>query len=54
VVNRIVCDDPHIKAVRDLSAKWPGTIAKLIEGKANGPAARALAELIELFPNVWK
>jgi len=27
-----------IKAVRDLSAKWPGTIAKLIEDKANGPA----------------
>jgi len=27
-----------VKAVRDLSLKWPGTIAKLIEDKANGPA----------------
>lgn len=27
-----------IKAVRDLSAKWPGALAKLIEDKANGPA----------------
>jgi predicted phage terminase large subunit-like protein len=27
-----------VKAVRDLSAKWPYTHAKLIEDKANGPA----------------
>ncbi len=27
-----------VKAVRDLSQKWPGTLAKLIEDKANGSA----------------
>ena len=27
-----------VKAVRELSQKWPGTIAKLIEDKANGSA----------------
>src|SRR5262245_28068000 len=27
-----------LAAVRELSAKWPGTIAKLIEDKANGSA----------------
>ena len=27
-----------VKAVRDLTNKWPGTVAKLIEDKANGSA----------------
>ena len=27
-----------VKAVRELSQKWPGTLAKLIEDKANGSA----------------
>lgn len=27
-----------VKAVRELTNKWPGTIAKLVEDKANGPA----------------
>jgi len=27
-----------VKAVRDMTAKWPGTMAILIEDKANGPA----------------
>jgi predicted phage terminase large subunit-like protein len=27
-----------VKAVRDLTEKWPGTVAKLIEDKANGSA----------------
>jgi predicted phage terminase large subunit-like protein len=28
-----------VRAVRELSAKWPGCVAKLIEDKANGSAA---------------
>ncbi len=27
-----------VKAVRELTAKWPGTMANLIEDKANGSA----------------
>lgn len=41
-----------LQAIRDLSARWPQAIAKLVEDKANGPAVIATLsqELIGLIP----
>ena len=48
-----------VKAVRELSAKWPGAVAKLIEDKANGPAviqmlAQELHGIIPVNPSGGK
>ena len=48
-----------VKAVRELSAKWPGTIAKLIEDKANGSAviqmlAREIPGILPVNPEGGK
>src|SRR5215831_14623067 len=41
-----------VKAVRELSTKWPGTLAKLIEDEANGSAViQMLAhEVVGIIP----
>jgi len=41
-----------VKAVRDTSRKWPGTLVKLIEDKANGPAVMQMlgSEIRGLLP----
>jgi len=48
-----------VKAVRDLTNKWPGTVAKLIEDKANGSAviqmlAREIPGLLPVNPEGGK